>query len=76
MPGADGAGQRTAEGKVDGKTDLLGSRMMQTGRGEERGGVPSVSTCTLTCSLSCPSCCGAQMPRGSSSAASRARTHR
>lgn len=38
MPGADEAGQRTAEGKVDRKADLLGSRMMQMGRGEEWGG--------------------------------------
>lgn len=72
IPRAGQAGQGMAEGPVDRKTDLLGVKMRQTG--EAGPGTAFVLTHALPFSFS--SCCGAQMRRGNSSAASRARTHR
>lgn len=71
-PRAGSAGQRMAEGQVDGKTDLLGVKMLLVGE-EGPGTPPSPPTRPL---LPFCSCRGARMPIGNSSAASRARTHR
>lgn len=65
----DGRGEDRQEDGPSGSKD-------DANRGKTSGEAYLPFPQALTCPFWFPSCCGAQMPRGNSSAASRARTHR